>query len=98
MIQPRAQYDYAITHLEGQRFIVIEDLNRGAMSVTNDIENVVAAIEEEHRIKAEQPDFLIIYRDSEGDYDGWRKKGSFVFLNARTEEVAKKRYLELIKK
>lgn len=47
--------------------IVIEDLNMGSVSVTNDIENVVAEIYKSHDI--DLSNYLIVYKDSSGQWD-----------------------------
>lgn len=50
----------------------IVDLNRGALSVTNDAENVIAAL-----VKAGVPvdDRRVIYRDSDDNWDRMLTKG-----------------------
>lgn len=45
-----------------EAYIVVIDLNRGAISVTNAAEKVVAAVLQEHGA------LPIVYRDSEGDW------------------------------
>lgn len=66
--QVAADYEYHINQERGTPVLVIVDLNQGGMSVTNDIEAVV------HGIAREVGDLVwgmpIIYRDSEGNYDG----------------------------
>jgi hypothetical protein len=65
------------------KFILIIDLNKGGLSVTNGIEEVVTQIvakEEEKNIKAgfagdkakfNPSDYVILYCDSAGRWDGW---------------------------
>ena len=65
----RSDYAYEVTTYKGRNFIFIEDLNMGNRSVTNDIENVVADIAKRESINPRQ--YYIIYRDSEGNWDGW---------------------------
>ncbi len=49
--------------------IVIEDLNLGNTSVTNDIENVIKEICHLENVVKEQ--FMIVYADSTGQWDGY---------------------------
>jgi hypothetical protein len=84
----RASYDYEICQVNEHWIIIIMDLDlAGAMSVTNDIENVVQeiAIKEKTDIK----DQLIIYRDSARNWDGWNHKThDFVFLRTKDLDTA----------
>lgn len=68
----KADYSYQII----DDVLAIEDLNNGNMSVTNDIEAVVHDIEEEEQIHAK--DMKIVYKDSEGVWDGVELNGSTV--------------------
>lgn len=54
--------DYTIIRHDG--FIIIEDLNLGRMSVTNDIENVVKRLARNYSLDYTR----VIYRDSDGHY------------------------------
>ena len=76
---PRSDYEYTIK--AGVLYIV--DLDKGGMSVTNDMENVLAEIEtHEGKITSQ-----IIYRDSEGVWDevtGWPGDIGFAPIGART--------------
>lgn len=74
----RADYVHDIEHYKDKDFIIIEDLDRGNMSVTNDIEAVVAQIEKDEGINADY--YHIIYLDSDRTWTGWSRKGSFIFL------------------
>jgi len=65
----KSDYIHRIENFSGRQIIIIEDLNLGGMSVTNNIENVVREIEIMEKIKASE--FMIIYKDSEGVYDGF---------------------------
>jgi hypothetical protein len=93
-----ATYDYEI--LEG--FLFIEDRGEvGRLSVTNDMEDVLKKIKDEvgdeiHKLK-------VIYKDSEGIWDGVRFKSAddenliltdFVILNEKDLEKAVTIYLE----
>lgn len=83
----RADYDWKIQDYGNKKLILIEDLNLGNMSVTNDIENVVDDICKTNQIVCE--DYLIIYKDSEGIWDGWDcKKRNFIHLGGETWQQA----------
>ena len=69
----RSDYNHMVTQFAGRDVILIEDLNNGGMSVTNDIENVVADISLKEKIEPSR--YLIVYKDSEGMWDGWDHKG-----------------------
>jgi len=61
--------------------IVIEDLNKGGMSVTNNVENVVPYVHDLLDLDVENS--IVIYRDSDGIYDGIDLKSTsfpFYFL------------------
>ena len=64
----RSDYTFHINSKHGKQVLVIEDLDRGGMSVTNNIEAVLAEIEDEIGTSIYQ--MPIIYRDSDGRYDG----------------------------
>lgn len=49
--------------------LCIYDLNKGAMSVTNDIENVIKEALFSNPAVAEIVNLVVIYRDSEGRWD-----------------------------
>ena len=65
----RADFFYRLGIYEKKPVLFIWDENKGNKSVTNDIENVVADIAAHERL--EPKDHLILYRDSEGLWDGW---------------------------
>jgi hypothetical protein len=74
--------------------IAITDLDLGNKSVTNDIENVLRKIEYWHQgpIKGHR----IMYRDSEGIWDGvqWDgRRASFFALQETEEALARKKLL-----
>lgn len=75
-----ADFEYSIIEYSRRQCIVITDLNRGSKSVTNDIENVVAGIEQKENIKAD--DHLVVYRDSDGSWNGWDRKTGFIPLQS----------------
>lgn len=94
MQKPRSNFNYAFDKVEGVPVLYIVDEDRGGMSVTNDIENVVASIIEGEK---ELPDkCLIIYRDSEGVWDGWdNDRERFVALQCRSRKEAALLYIKL---
>lgn len=65
----KSDYHYQIRDYAGRNIIIIEGLNFGRMSVTNNIENVVEEIGKIEKITPTE--FMIVYRDSEGIWDGW---------------------------
>src|ERR1700733_6927926 len=97
MVKVKAKFDYYIQLIEGYNFIIIEDINNGSMSVTNDIENIVKSIEEKENIKA--TDFFIVYRDSDDTWDGWNAaQEKFISLNCKTTIDAIKTYISYSEK
>jgi len=91
----RSDFDFEIAEVKGRKAIIIQDLDKGKMSVTNDIENVVAYIA---NLRGLDPtDYLIVYRDSLGTWDGWdAKKKDFVGLGKHTFEDAISRYVQIL--
>jgi hypothetical protein len=87
----KAQFEYRIGERDGFKFLLIADKNFGERSVTNDIENVVADIADFEGITPTE--YIIIYRDTEGNWDGWdAKSGNFFFFrnsHAVLEETIK---------
>lgn len=82
---PKSDYTYTIE----DDILAIVDLNLGRMSVTNNIENVIAEIAEERRFLPEE--VLVIYRDSEELWDGWdTKTESFILLQTCSKDEAKR--------
>lgn len=83
----KAKYDYHLVRYKNQDVLLIIDHNIGSMSLTNDIENVVEEIEDKEHIDAKN--YLIVYRDSAGVWDGWEKSkdkmGQFVLLGQQKE-------------
>lgn len=80
--------DYTYTVYDG--LIQIIDLDKGRASVTNNIENVVREICDKEQLQADQ--YMIIYRDSEGDWDGWEPKRGFIYLGEKSPDKALERY------
>lgn len=64
----RSDYDYHIAANGDRRTLVIEDLDKGGMSVTNNIDAILGHICEVEGLDPQGID--IIYRDSDGIYDG----------------------------
>lgn len=64
----RSDFTYHTREAGGTSVLVIIDLDRGGMSVTNNIEAVVKSIAAE--LSEQTIKTPIIYRDSEGIYDG----------------------------
>lgn len=94
MKKSRADYSYAKVTMDGIKFIAIQDKDCGGMSVTNDIENVVAEICEREAVK--QKDYLIVYCDSMGIWDAWNGN-DFVSLNQPNLSAAIDKYIHLKK-
>lgn len=64
----RSDFSYHTRESQKTKVLVIIDLNKGGMSVTNNVEEVVKSIAAELGEKTLM--MPIIYRDSEGIYDG----------------------------
>lgn len=76
MKRSRAQFLWRIGEYKGQKYILIWDKDQGQMSITNDIENVVADIADHTGV--DPIEHTIVYRDSEGVWDSWDAySGSF---------------------
>jgi len=90
----KADYTYEIREYSGRNIIAIEDLDLGNISVTNDIENVIRDIQDFEKINAKQ--YLILYKDSTGSWDGYDPKGkNFIPLTEDTCEDAVNKYINL---
>jgi hypothetical protein len=90
MNRPRADYSYDIV----DDFLIIEDLNLGRMSVTNCIEDVVEEISK--TLNVDPVNWKIIYRDSDGIWDGWNHANyKFISLNEKSLTQAIIRYESL---
>jgi len=64
-----SDYAYQFRKVKGRPFIMIEDKDIGGKSLTNDIDRVVHIIAKKERINPVE--YYIIYRDSEGIWDGY---------------------------
>jgi hypothetical protein len=80
----QADFSYTMT----LDLIKIVDLNLGNKSVTNDIENVLRKIEGWHQ--GSIAGFKIMYRDSDGYWDGinWNGQHATFFALRETSEAA----------
>ena len=101
-------YTYTIKNLYDTDFISIIDLDEGR-SVTNHIDEIVQNISELERIELEYmagvtvpppapfnlSNHLVIYRDTEGRWDGYDyKTKQFYSLNAMDEDLAIRKAIE----
>lgn len=79
----KSDFTYTIRKIKDQPFIMIEDLNRGRMSVTNNIGNVLDEISAKERINPVEHN--IVYKDSEGIWNGYVfSTGQFVPLSEKS--------------
>lgn len=82
----RADFAHKLGVVNGFKVLLIVDLDMGKMSVTNDIENVIDDIAFAENIDPKE--YLIAYRDSEGDWDGWdAKTNDFYFFRGPQNEA-----------
>lgn len=66
----RARFDYNLDTYKGNKVMYITDQGGPTdLTVTNDIENVIADICAREEIKAS--DYIILYKDGEGNWDAW---------------------------
>lgn len=82
----KAAYTHEVIDVRGTKCIVIEDLNDGRMSVTNDIENVVAEICQLEKIE-EPKTCIIVYKDTEGNWDGWDSANNHFVALGKTNSM-----------
>lgn len=89
----KSNYTYTVTDKQGRNVIIIQDWGGStAMSVTNNIENVVAEICAKEKIVS--TDYMIVYEDSNGEWDGWDSKNDqFVLLSASSASEAISAYI-----
>lgn len=93
MTTAKADYSHGITECLGRPFIVIQDLDNGNKSVTNDMDNVLEEIAT--REKIDPADHLIVYRDSQKLWDGYvYRSHEFVGLRADSYQEAMDRMLD----
>jgi hypothetical protein len=72
MKKTRSSFRYSISSYKDILFVYIVDLDYRGMEVTTDIDNVIEEICEKHSIKREDRcDYLWIYCDSDGVWDGY---------------------------
>lgn len=74
----RANFSFRIGTYKTKKWLLIVDKNSGGMSVTNDIENVVDDISA--HVGIDPLEYRIIYKDSEGRWDGWDHKTQTFYL------------------
>lgn len=90
MKKVKSTYNYSLYKSEYLKpVIAIIDENWG-MSVTNDIENVVDEIGTNNGFDhADLCGFVVVYRDSEGEWCGWdQQNNDFYFVGGVTEDEA----------
>lgn len=82
--------DYTYERIKN--IIAITDWNKGRMSVTNNIENVVEEISKAERISPTE--YHWIYKDLSGLWDGWNPHtNTFILLNTPFLSDAKEQIL-----
>lgn len=92
-----ADYIHHYAERHSRKFLLIEDLKTGLMSLTNDIENVVERIAQEDQIDLLH--HVILYKDSYGLWDCWDHYRETFHRIAREDlELAFKRYFALFGK
>lgn len=90
----KADFTHSIEEYAGRNVIVIEDLNLGNMSVTNDIENVINDIEVMENIDAHN--YMIVYQDSAEVWDGYDySNGDFIPLNSDNWRAAVHKFINV---
>ncbi len=89
----KSDYIHKIENFSGRDVLVIEDLDLGGKSVTNNMEEVLDEIEVMEKINTKA--FMIVYRDSDGVFDGFDACSSrFIPLRQDHWKEAVKRYIE----
>jgi len=89
-LHTKSDYEYQVH----SNYILIKDLDKGGMSVTNNIENIVEFI-------ADKEDLCLlttmaIYQDSEGDIDAFDYQSkSFIILPEKIRNFAKQKMIEI---
>jgi|GEM_PF-5706717 hypothetical protein len=92
-----SKYNYLFEVIHSVNTLVITDeaFDGAYISVTNNIEKIVAELKEKAPEEFKKNGFLIIYRDSQGIYDGWDDdKQKFISINQVTKENAVGYWLE----
>lgn len=94
----QSDYTYTITNFRGKGIIVVQDLNRGNKSVTNNIENVVDEISIKEKI-ADPEKFIIVFKDSTAVWDIYDyESGLFTIVSEDSWKEAVSKYMELRQK
>jgi hypothetical protein len=89
----KSDYRYGIEQAGGRSVLVIEDLNLGRVSVTNNMEKVLMEIGFKERI--DPTEYMVIYKDSGGVWDGYDPvMDEFIPLAESTWSAAVKTYIE----
>lgn len=91
---PKSQYTFWFDKHAFKNILIIEDLNQGGMSVTNNIENVLDEIIQDSGVFIHS--YMIVYRDSDGIWDGYDyQQSTFVYLGENDWKSAVEKYCEL---
>lgn len=89
-----SDYTYQIENYAGRNIIVVEDLNLGNTSVTNNIENILNEICRIEKIFIHS--YMVIYKDSEGVWGGYEHKDErFISLNEVSWQDAVSKYAQI---
>jgi hypothetical protein len=91
----KADYIHSIEQYRNQvPVLVVEDIDLGNKSVTNDIENVMADIAKMEGI--DPANYLVVVKDSKGSWDGWDHKAQqFEILNEEKWWDAAAKFIQL---
>jgi len=90
----KADYVYSLNNIHGRNVIVIIDENKGSMSVTNDIDNVIREIAIVEKLNPSC--YMYVYQDSDGNWDGYDFVNSkFLPLRGSNTSAAVKNYIHL---
>lgn len=94
-----SDYTWKIVKSLGKEVLSIIDLDKGRVSVTNNIENIVEQIERMLTAQGKSLPEFIVYRDSDQTWDGWdNKRQDFILLSAYNESVAIERLIRVNEK
>ena len=91
----KADYIHSIEQYRNQvPVLVVEDINLGNKSVTNDIENVMADIAKMEKINP--ADYVVVIKDSSGNWDAWDHNAQqFEILNENEWYYAAAKFIHL---
>lgn len=94
MSKARAKYRYRLEQVGSRKLILIQQAGAG-LSLTNDIENVVADIMEMESIDENAiAQYLVLYEDTEGRWDGWdHVRQEFILLGPYSWKAAEMVYI-----